>query len=334
MPCMNWAFERSGGGPAADKQIKSEVERLRNQASGHDRAVCGGGDEEYSQVNRCGPGTSPGSRVLRVGGDVHVESHPIWPDCATAPAMRYVGCCGGWLDEAYPVVRGGRMVPWDAGLPRGADLGLHRSVAAGRPGEISGESHPGGRRISLHRINRLQEETPGAGAEMVTIPAGVRNRHPGRLGRLLKAERACLPARRRSLQYWMGLRDYPSFTVDKTKLWEIDAAMLMTRAGWRAGARNRRGTGQDNEYPVFVAGHPAVRDCRAKMHIGPRRWRIGTGTSRACASIPAHCADYPTPGGDVSEADLAVAFGWAPYLVRDSCAHQSLCGICARSACS
>ncbi|MBI3117498.1 MAG: hypothetical protein HYZ00_02355 [Candidatus Hydrogenedentes bacterium] len=176
----------------------------------------------------------------------------------------------------------------------------------------------------FHRVNRLQAASPPIAVEIVAIPPVYEIDTQEDLALLTaRWDAHAKELEEESLRYWMGLRDYPAFTVDKEALWKIDAALLLEHikederilemgAGLGRLIEPALAQGKLSRYSV-IEPNPHWAQAIADRFVNEPRVRV----------FPQTVADYVAQEA-VEQADVALGFGWATYLIHDGSLHRCL----------
>lgn len=134
-----------------------------------------------------------------------------------------------------------------------------------------------------------------------------------------------------TLAYWTGQRDYPAFSVDKRAQLQIDEGLVLERTG--PGQRVLEvGAGPGNMLlPLLeksrvalcqvVEPNPFWCKAMAGRFAADPRVRVFEGTLSAWNQ---------SPEAAQSDIDVAVAFGWATYIIHDDILHRNLVTLRAR----
>jgi CTP:molybdopterin cytidylyltransferase MocA len=312
--------------PPADTQIQAEVLRLHDRHPGMEIVCVPVDAANVLESIQAGLAHVRAERVVRLDGDVCVLNR------SDLLGVREVAgnaiCCfesdPAALTPSTPVVRDGRVSFWtpgDAPSPVWSCIDVWRREDLARVVE-----HPGGEGgvFFFERVNRFQQTVPAATVGAVSIPPVYEIDTPEDVDQLIAVwGRHAAALEEESLRYWTGLEAYPTFTVDKEAQWAADVDLVLEHlnegdrllelaAGTGRLAASLLSRAKVSHYAI-VEPNPNWSKAIAERFAGETVVEVFTKT----------VAGY-VEGNGTQAADLAVAFGWAPYMIHDDSLHGSL----------
>lgn len=321
--------------PEGDTQIKAEVIRLHDRHPGMEIVCVPIASHYILESIQAGVQYTHADNIVRLDGDVCPLNRSDLDALQSFPGNAL--CCykvvPGLFDNATPDFRyneTGRISFWDEGdescwawscmdVWRKSDLIRILDHSSGEDGTYF-----------FKQVNWIQDSDPDLEIEMVEIPPVYEIDTPADIDRLMRQwDRLAEKLEEDSLQYWKGIEAYPAFTIDKEALWIIDAELVLEflKEGYsllELGA----GTGRLAQL-LLERGTPSRYDI---VEPNPN-WAhsISESFSRnfRVQVFPQTVSEYNAlHTGEV--ADLAIAFGWATYLIHDDSLHRSLAGLPAK----
>ncbi|MFO7974579.1 MAG: NTP transferase domain-containing protein [Candidatus Hydrogenedentota bacterium] len=318
---------------ASDSQVPAEIARLHDRFPGMPMQCIPTATANIVQTIREALEHTPADRILRLDGDVCVLSLD-----GLAPVRDFYGsglcCCEPrqcdresqhtvYFDGSgihYGAENGAAGPVWSCiDVWRRQDLELITQNASNDPGllfrDLINQCLRDGLQMDTIMIEQVQEvDTP----EDVLLL----ERAWDQLARQLSEK---------TLAYWTKQKDYPSFSVNKRAQLQIDEALVLERiAPGQHVLEIGAGPGNMVAFLLEKSGaascqvvEPNPFWCRAiaERFSGNGRVRVFEGSLSAWNS---------SPEGADGDVDVALAFGWAPYIVHDDVLHRNLAALRAR----
>lgn len=312
--------------PPADTQILAEVLRLHDRHPGMEILCVPVDAANVLESIQAGLPQVRAERVVRLDGDVCVLNRGdlLGLRDTTGNAL----CCcelpASSLNASSPVVRDGRVsfwVPGDAPRPVWTCIDVWRREDLARVvDQPNGENGT----FFFERVNRFRDTVSAATVDVVTIPPVYEIDTPEDVDQLMAVwSRHAVALEEESLDYWTGLENYPSFTVDKEAQWAADVDLVLEHlnegdrllelaAGTGRLAASLLSRASVSHYAI-VEPNPHWSRAIAETFAGEPSVEVFTQTV-------AGYVDQDHAGA----ADLAVAFGWSPYIIHDDSLHGCL----------
>lgn len=318
--------------PESDTLIPAELARLHDRHPGMKILSRGVSTRNILETIAIGLQHVSADQVVRLDGDVCILNRSNLSAlrgyagnalCAF-PAHDYT------LNSATPVVHQNRIAFWKEGTMPGPVWSCVDCWRTEDLARLAATPDTRGDAYFFSRINELQDAHPPLKVETVLIPPVYEIDTPEDLALLTAMwDRQASALESESLQYWLQLQEYPPFSVNKEEQLKIDQELVLefckpesTLLELGAGPGRLIQPVLDircaTRYTVVEPNAFWAREISEAFAAEPRVQVVRKTVSE-------FVADPAAP-----EAELAVAFGWAPYIVHDASLHRSLSGLKAK----
>ena len=322
--------------PRGDWQIPAEVHRIRERFPGMQLCCVPVQTHTICETVKIGLSHTTTECVIRLDGDVCIPER--------TGLLPFRGRKGNHIayfrpPEGYPInehtfiiTEDDRIAYWkpssDASrvwccIEMWNRRDLERIVAYG-------ETHDG---VYIYRcINDLSRVEPALECEWVQIPAVYEIDTPGDIQELVAFwDSRTRDLERRTLAFWQNQEKYPAFSCDKRQLLELDIRMMLERIGERLKIIEI-GAAEGHLMKALIERKNPLRyrAVEPNPHWVSLAKRMYEQDGRVCC-FEGTLEEWNDQHRDVDDCDdVAIALGWAIYIVHDETLHRNLFGLKAR----